>query len=427
MRLYLLIGLIAATVSFGISLVVWLLSRRYRLAPAIRDRDVHTVPTPRLGGIAMFLGLLAAFAVASQIPFFHLVFENPLRVWAILGAAALIVAVGVLDDLLDLDWMIKLGAQILAGGLLALQGVQILSLPFGNVIIVGSQLGSLLLTIFLVVLVMNAINFIDGLDGLVAGVAIIGNGVFFLYSYLLAQQQSSTNYFNLASLIAITVVGICAGFLPLNWHRAKLFMGDSGALLVGLLMAVSTITVTGQINPGPADRSILVAAYIPIVLPFAVLLVPLADFALAVVRRVRSGKSPFSADRKHLHHRLLDMGHSHLHAVLIFYAWTAVVSIGCLLFFILQDWPIPVAFVVVGLAAALWYTLMPLSRRKKTEIVVQQADAGSLEARVLAAYDPLDAASAAREDDAPATQADPHRTAEDAPDHETPRRGRQDA
>jgi len=366
-RLYLLIGLVAAVVSFGVSLAVWRLSKRFRLAPAIRERDVHTVPTPRLGGIAMFLGVAAAFVVASQIPFFRLVFDNPAQVWAIFGAATIIVVVGVLDDLLDLDWMIKLGAQILAAAVLALQGVQILSLPFGNVLIVGSQFGSVALTILLVVLVMNAINFIDGLDGLVAGVAIIANGVFFLYSYLLAKEQSSTGYFNLASLIAVTLVGVCAGFLPLNWHwpRARLFMGDSGALLVGLLMAVSTIAVTGQLNPGPPDRAVLVGAFIPIVLPLAVLIVPIVDFALAVVRRVSAGKSPFSADRKHLHHRLLDMGHSDVQAVLIIYAWTAVVALGCLLFFILEDWPIPVAFIAVGLAVSLGYALMPLSRRRR--------------------------------------------------------------
>ena len=164
-----------------------------------------------------------------------------------------------------------------------------------------------------IVLVMNAINFIDGLDGLVAGVAIIANGVFFVYSYMISYGPAEqSDYFNLAQFISAVLIGACAGFLPLNWHPARLFMGDAGALLVGLLMAASTIAVTGQIDPELASNGprVLFPAFIPILLPFAVLIVPLLDFGLAVIRRLRAGKSPFSADRKHLHHRLLDMGHT---------------------------------------------------------------------------------------------------------------------
>ena len=191
------------------------------------------------------------------------------------------------------------------------------------------------ITVFAIVLVMNAINFIDGLDGLVAGVALIANGMFFLYTYLLVQKTSPLNYFNLASLLAVVLVGACAGFLPLNWHPAKLFMGDAGALLIGLLMATSAIAVTGQIDPasiGGSASSFRRSSRSSCRSRCSC--IPLLDFGLAVIRRLRAGKSPFAADRKHLHHRLLDMGHSHLHAVLIFYAWTAVASIGCLLSFV---------------------------------------------------------------------------------------------
>ncbi|MET0975805.1 MAG: MraY family glycosyltransferase, partial [Leifsonia sp.] len=334
MTLFIVLALVAAIVTFLLSIVVYRLSHRYRLYPKIRERDVHTRPTPRLGGVAMFLGIVVAVGVAwlvsAQFPLLSIVFSNPEQMFAILGAALLIVLIGVADDIWDLDWMTKLAGQFIAAGLIAWKGVQIYSLPIGGQI-VGSSWMSVIITIFAIVLVMNAINFIDGLDGLVAGVALIANGVFFLYSYLLVQQISPTNYFNLASLLAVLVVGACAGFLPLNWHPAKLFMGDAGALLVGLLMATSAIAVTGQVDPYQLARSQLLPAFIPIILPFAVLIIPLLDFGLAVIRRLRAGKSPFSADRKHLHHRLLDMGHSHLHAVLIFYGWTAVASIGCLL------------------------------------------------------------------------------------------------
>jgi UDP-GlcNAc:undecaprenyl-phosphate GlcNAc-1-phosphate transferase len=392
MRFYLLVAVISAVVTFGLTWVIYKLSHRYRLYPKIRARDVHTRPTPRLGGIAMFIGVVVAIAVASQISWFRLVFAEPGKVWAILGAALIIVLIGVADDIWDLDWLTKLAGQIIAAGLLAWQGVQIVSLPIGGLTI-GSSGMSLVITILTVVLVMNAINFIDGLDGLVAGVALIANGVFFIYSYLLVQDTSPTDYFNLASLITAVLIGACAGFLPLNFHPAKLFMGDAGALLVGLLMATSAIAVTGQVDPAQLGRSQLFPAFIPILLPFAILVIPLLDFGLAIIRRLRAGKSPFSADRKHLHHRLLDMGHTHLAAVLIFYAWTTVISVGCLLFFVLQPYWLAFVFLGVGLVVCTAVTLSPLSRAKRREIEAQSADAGTLEAQVKAGDDPLDAAA----------------------------------
>ncbi|WP_291057255.1 MraY family glycosyltransferase [Herbiconiux sp.] len=392
MRFYLLVALVSAVVTFGLTFVIYKLSHKYRLYPKIRERDVHTRPTPRLGGIAMFFGVVIAIAVASQISWFRLVFAEPGKVWAILGAALIIVLIGVADDIWDLDWLTKLAGQIIAAFLLAWQGVQIVSLPIGGLTI-GSSGMSLVITILTVVLVMNAINFIDGLDGLVAGVALIANGVFFIYSYLLAQDTSPTDYFNLASLITAVLIGACAGFLPLNFHPAKLFMGDAGALLVGLLMATSAIAVTGQVDPAQLGRSQLFPAFLPILLPFAILVIPLLDFGLAVFRRLRAGKSPFSADRKHLHHRLLDMGHTHLHAVLIFYAWTTVISVGCLLLFVLQPYWLAFPFLGLGIIVCAAVTLAPLGRAKRREIAAQTADAGSLEAEVKAADDPLDAAA----------------------------------
>ncbi len=370
MRIYILVAAISAIVTFVLALLVFKLSHRYRLYPKIRERDIHTRPTPRLGGVAMFIGILVAFAAASQIDGFRVVFVNPGPIVAILGAAFIIVVIGVIDDLIDLDWTIKLAGQIMAAWLLVWQGVAIVSLPIGGLTI-GSGAASLIISLFAVVLVMNAINFIDGLDGLVAGVCLIANGVFFLYTFLLIQDGSSTEYFNLAALITAILIGACAGFLPLNWHPAKLFMGDAGSMLVGLLMATSAIAVTGQIDPATLGRSALLPAFIPILLPFAILVLPLLDFGLAVFRRLRAGKSPFSADRKHLHHRLLDMGHSHFHAVLIFYAWTIVVSVGCLLFFLVQPFGWAVLFLAVGTVTCTIVTLAPLSRRKSREASAQ--------------------------------------------------------
>jgi UDP-GlcNAc:undecaprenyl-phosphate GlcNAc-1-phosphate transferase len=399
--LLLVLALISALTTFGMSLVVYRLSLRYRLYPKIRSRDVHTRPTPRLGGVAMFIGIIvafvAAFLLSSQFPVLTLIFSDPGPIIAILGAAVLIVAIGVADDIWDLDWMTKLAGQFVAAGLVAWLGVQIYSLPIGG-LTVGSPQMSIIITLFAIVLVMNAINFIDGLDGLVAGVALIANGAFLVYTYLLQRELSPTNYFSLAGVIAAILVGACAGFLPLNWHPAKMFMGDAGALLIGLLMATSAISVTGQINLASLSalgRASFVPAFIPILLPFAVLIVPLLDFSLAVFRRLRAGKSPFSADRKHLHHRLLDMGHTHLHAVLIFYAWTAVLSIGCLLFFFGPYW-IAVVSIAVGLVVCTAITLAPLSRRKVVEAAAELAPVNSVEADVTAHFDPLDRASESR-------------------------------
>jgi UDP-GlcNAc:undecaprenyl-phosphate GlcNAc-1-phosphate transferase len=227
--------------------------------------------------------------------------------------------------------------------------------------------------------------------------------------------MGQSSYFNLSLLISAVLVGACAGFLPLNWHPAKMFMGDAGALLVGLLMATSAVAITGQIDPSalsanPADagvvgRSQLLGAFIPIILPFAILIVPLLDFALAIVRRLRAGKSPFSADRLHLHHRLLDMGHSHLHAVLLFYAWTSVIALSCLMFFVFQPYWFALAFLVVGVIVCTVFTLAPLGRRKAVEMTAQSAEEGTPIAEDLASYDPLDEAAEARHPDVPISDA----------------------
>lgn len=362
MRAYLLMILIAATVTFLGTYAVLKLAHKYRIYPQIRSRDVHTKPTPRLGGLAMFTGFAVTTLVAGFIGWFKSVYNDPTQILAILVAAALITLIGFLDDLYDLDWTLKLAGQFLVAGILAWQGVQIVSLPIGGVTI-GSFGLSFVATIFITVLVMNAVNFIDGLDGLVAGVVLIGTSVFFTYSYLLAQQTSPTNYFNLASLISAIVIGVCIGFLPHNWHRAKIFMGDSGAMLLGLLMATTALTVTGQIDPHSVSRGELFPAFIPLILPLAILVLPLLDFSLAVVRRLRAGKSPFAADRKHLHHRLQDFGHSHLGSVLVFYVWTGLISVSCLLFFFWPSWAV-YTFSSVGLIACSLFTLKPLITRR---------------------------------------------------------------
>ncbi|RLP73354.1 undecaprenyl/decaprenyl-phosphate alpha-N-acetylglucosaminyl 1-phosphate transferase [Mycetocola tolaasinivorans] len=382
---YVLVTFLTALTTWALSWAVYKIALKYKLYPEIRDRDVHTRPTPRLGGVAMFLGVIAAAIYASINPFLSQTFSDaPGQLIAVLGAAALIVVVGVLDDLIDLDWMIKLAAQFVAAGVIAFSGVQLYSLPIGGITVGSSQM-SFVLTTFTLVLIMNAVNFIDGLDGLVAGVGLIANGAFFIYGYLLVRSMGQTSFFNLPLLLSAILVGICAGFLFLNWHPARMFMGDAGALLIGLLMATSAVAITGQIDPsalgvgqGTASvgRTQLIGAFIPIILPVAILVVPLLDFVLAVFRRTVAGTSPFTADRKHLHHRLLDMGHSHLQAVLVFYAWTAVISASCLIAFVVTPSWIAVVFLVVGVIICLLWTFAPrLNRWRARSIAVREARA----------------------------------------------------
>lgn len=357
---YLSVAGVALLVSLGLSSLLWKTALRKGWYREIRPRDVHSEPTPRLGGIAVFGGLLAGALIAPFFDEFQPVFADPLAIIAVFIAALIVVGLGVIDDLIDLDWITKLSGQMIAAGVIAWQGVQIVSLPIGGITLFSPAL-SLVLTVLAVVLVMNAVNFIDGLDGLVAGVALISTGVFFLYSFVLSLGDSGATYFSFATLLTVLLAGGLLGFLPWNWNPAKLFLGDSGSLLVGLMMSVSAISVTGQIDPATVSGTQLLPAFLPLILPLAVLIVPLVDFALAVGRRLRRGMSPFDADRSHLHHRLLDMGHTHRQSVLILYAWTAVLAIGTVMF-LFVEWYWALLIIVVGLIGSSVVTLSPDSK-----------------------------------------------------------------
>ena len=362
MRAYLLMIAISALVTFVATHFVLKYTLKHKIYPEIRGRDSHSVPTPRLGGLGMFAGFLVSMGIAASLGWFQPVFVQGGPILGVLIAASIMAILGALDDVYDLDWTLKLAGQFVAAGILAWQGVQIVSLPIGGLTI-GSFGMSFVVSVFLTVLIMNAVNFIDGLDGLVAGVVLIGTVTFFVYSYLLAQQTTPSNYFSLASLISAIVIGMCLGFLPHNWRPAKIFMGDSGALLLGLLMTTSALSVTGQLDPAFISQANLVPAFLPMILPLGILVLPLLDFTLAVLRRLRAGKSPFAADRQHIHHRLQDFGHGHLGSVFVFYAWTLLISATCLLLFLAPlEWAF--AFGGIGAFLAFTYTLWPLLVRK---------------------------------------------------------------
>ncbi|WP_084252722.1 MraY family glycosyltransferase [Devriesea agamarum] len=366
MRVYLFLLVLSAAVTYLSTSAARLLARRIGAMTAVRARDVHTVVTPRLGGVAMLIGVAAAMVVASQVPFLHGLFTQTGQPWAVLAAATVVCLLGAADDKWDLDWWTKLAGQVLAAVLLAWQGVQIYSLPLGGVTLLSYR-SSLILTVLVVVVCMNAVNFVDGLDGLAAGVMAIGGIAFFLYAYDLTRSASAEDYSSLATLITAVMIGACLGFLPHNFDRARIFMGDSGSMLLGLLLAASTITVTGQVDPGRLKTSDLVGQFLPILLPLGVMFIPFLDFTSAVVRRVGAGKSPFHPDKRHLHHRLLALGHSKRGAALIMYLWTVVVAIGLLLP-VLVPFTYAAIFWAVGIAFAVVLTIDPLTRLRRRAV-----------------------------------------------------------
>ena len=346
MREYLLVFVVAAVMTYVSTPFVRWLAIRSGAITAVRDRDIHTVPIPRLGGVAMLLGFMAALLVASRLPYLSQIFRGG-EMKGVLVGALIVCAVGVLDDLRELDWLTKLAGQMIAAGVMAFYGVQLLSLPLFGVTVLPAPL-LVTLTILTVIISSNAVNFIDGLDGLAAGVVAIAAVAFFSYAYLLSKTYDPPNVFSSATFITAALVGCCVGFLPHNFHPARLFMGDSGSLMLGLLLAAATITMTGNIDPGQVGGNPSVAILLPVVLPLAILSLPLLDVLLAVVRRTRAGRRPWAPDAEHLHHRMLRMGHTHVQAVLVLYLWAAVVALGVVSFAFVSGW-VPV--VVIGLVA----------------------------------------------------------------------------
>ena len=338
MRVYLLVFLVASCVTYLTTPIVRQIALSMHALTPIRARDVHTNPIPRLGGVAMFAGLFVSFIVASNIPFLTEVFRG-YQAWAVLVGSGIVCVLGVIDDIWELDWITKICGQILTAGVMAWMGIEITSFPIYGLTIGSSKL-SLFATIFIVILAINAVNFVDGLDGLAAGLISIGCLGFFIYSYLLTRVIGGHSYASLASVVIVSLLGVCIGFLPYNFNPATIFMGDCGSMILGLVTASATILITGQINPAIMLPRQTFAAFIPILLPLAVMIIPLVDMLMAIVRRLRAGKSPFHADRMHIHHKLLRLGYSHRHVVLVMYLWGAVISFGAcsLLFLSMKIW-----------------------------------------------------------------------------------------
>jgi len=373
MREYLLVIAVAAGTTYLLGGLTARVARRVGAVPAVRERDVHTVPVPRLGGLAMVAGIGAAFLLASHLPFLRQAFAVTDDVRAVYAGVLVIAAVGVLDDTIGLDALTKFAGQVLAAGVVVVQGLVVYWLPLPGVTLSLPASQSAIITVLLLVVAINAVNFVDGLDGLAAGIVAIGGGAFFLYCYLLAVDQNMTRA-STAGLIAAALTGACLGFLPHNVYPARVIMGDTGAMVLGLVLASSSISLTSQIDPatvgaGTGDTiAPLLPTLLPLLLPVAVVALPFTDLVLAVVRRVSAGRSPFSPDKKHLHHRLLQVGHSHRRAVGLLWFWAAVLSFGVLAIGLLSSgWVVAAVAVavVVGVVATLAIPERVRARRRR--------------------------------------------------------------
>jgi UDP-GlcNAc:undecaprenyl-phosphate/decaprenyl-phosphate GlcNAc-1-phosphate transferase len=367
---YVLTLLAAAAVTYLLTPLV----RRFAIAigamHAARDRDVHVVPTPLLGGFAMYAGLAVGLIVASGLPSLESVFAETNMAKGLLLAGGLVVVMGFVDDRWGMGVISKLAGQVAAGVILVWSGAEVTWLPTPG----GTTLGltsdqQIVLTILVVVVTINAVNFIDGLDGLAAGIVGIGAVAFFAYYYTLTHRLGLPDQ-AAPALASAVLAGICLGFLPHNYHPARIFMGDTGAMLIGLLLAYAPISSLASLDPGSLTDTRALSlgtvnrfgAILPLLLPAAILLIPYADLLMAVFRRARAGLSPFAPDRKHLHHRMLEIGHSHRTSVLIMYLWAAVFA-GSVVWLSIVRTPLFVLVIItVGAMLALLFASMPRLR-----------------------------------------------------------------
>jgi UDP-GlcNAc:undecaprenyl-phosphate GlcNAc-1-phosphate transferase len=326
---YAIVFAAAAGTTLALTPVVrWFAARRGILVPP-SERKVHAQPMPNIGGVAMLGGLLVGMLVASLLPDFEDVFQSSSAPLGVIVGASVIFLVGLLDEVRKVrgegvSAPAKVAGTVLAGGILSLAGVSTIffRVPFFGIFSLTPDL-SAFITVVWVVGMANAINLIDGLDGLAAGITAIAAGSFFLYGARLDHVGVLTPG-NIGPLLALITMAICLGFLPFNFHPAKIIMGDCGALLLGLLMAASTIAVGGSTDAEFSGQSFFFFA--PLFIPLVILGVPMLDTAFAIVRRASKRSGVTTADKEHLHHRLMRLGHGQRRSVLILWAWTALLS-----------------------------------------------------------------------------------------------------
>ena len=361
MTSYLAVFAVAAVVTFVTTPLVRRFVIRVGAIYKPNDRTVHKVPLPTMGGIAMYVGLVAALIASQLLPFFrqlNLVNNSA----AVLVTCTLMLGLGVIDDARGLQPLTKLVAQIFVAGVLVLLGV-VLSyfwLPGFGLFILSGDL-PVIITIVWVVAIANAVNLADGLDGLAAGMVAIAAGVFFVYSVL---SPGPLGIISQPALLAAITCGVCVGFLPWNFHPAKIFMGDAGSMLLGMLLAITTIEGVHRTITAPSSGDFAAVAG-TIGVPILVLLIPFLDVTYAIVRRTRRGQGIGYADKEHLHHHLMDIGHGHSEAVLLMYLWSLLLSAGALAVWRF-DGRIRVGLILLGAATLFLVTVLPRLNRRRT-------------------------------------------------------------
>lgn len=330
MRELLVVALTAAVVTFFATSLVRVVATRVGAVAVPRARDVHVVPTPRLGGVGIYAGILAGIFLAAQLPALTRGFAYSQDALAVVVAGGLIVVVGIIDDRWGIDALTKLVGQITAAGILVVMGVawNVFYVPGKDTTVVLDQLQAGLLTVIITVATINALNFIDGLDGLLAGVAAIASLSVLIFSIGLMRDSGGDAPSYPPALITAALFGACLGFLPHNFQPARIFMGDSGSMLLGLTLAAASTSATGRISANAYGATDMFTLALPLLLAAAVMFVPMLDLLMAVIRRTRAGVHPFTADKMHLHHRLLQLGHSQRRVVLVIYLWVGVLGLS---------------------------------------------------------------------------------------------------
>jgi UDP-GlcNAc:undecaprenyl-phosphate/decaprenyl-phosphate GlcNAc-1-phosphate transferase len=368
-REFLLVCLMTAALTFLLTGPVRWFAMRIGAVAYPRQRDVHVKPMPRLGGLAMYIGVCGGMLLAHQLPLLRRAFDYTLDPVAVLAGGGVIVLIGMLDDRFELDSLTKLAGQTTSAGIMVLCGVQwaLFWVPWdgngsGSILVLDQNQGGLL-AVLLTVTLVNAINFVDGLDGLAAGIGLISSSATCAFALNLLDKSNNDVLSYSPTLIAATLAGACLGFLPHNFQPAKIFMGDSGSMMIGLMLAAASTTASSRVSPTNYQPIDTLALLSPLLVVAAVLFIPLLDLLMAVVRRTRRGQSPFHADKMHLHHRLLEIGHSQRRAVLLIYLWAAVIAFGAVAL-TMFDVPIVVGAIGLGLIVALLVSVVPRLRTR---------------------------------------------------------------
>ncbi len=292
------LAVVAGTICLGITPLVRAFAHRRNLLDLPSGRKIHASPTPKLGGVAIFLGTSLAF---------YLLYSHPYRLTGVWAGAFLLLIVGIIDDVWGVLPRFKLLGQVVAAGIAIYSGVTIsfITNPLGGLIFL--KWFSIPITLLWIVGITNTLNLIDGLDGLAAGIGAIASGCLAVVSLLNGQLMAAS--------LCSAIFGACLAFLIFNFPPASIFMGDSGALVLGYLLAC--ISVLGVV------KSTMTLA---VVIPIVILAIPISDTVYAIVRRIAKGQKIFQADSDHMHHQLLRLGLSPVQIVWIAYGITAVLG-----------------------------------------------------------------------------------------------------